>query len=191
MVGKHIAAVLGIRNTGDEGFNVSAIQGNLALVTDPSGNVMNFTGTAYDFPELKKDDEVVVQYFMPLHSSLPTRPFYLQLNVFSDGSTESSYVVKQAFNSTIELIEEPKWIDLELLGLYAVFFGIVGLILWGVRDHAVEKGLIGARKSTKKSTSANHSKGMKTRATKAASGQHENEWLRGTIADKSKAKKFS
>lgn len=40
-----MTAVIGVRNNGAEGFNLTAVQGNLALVTDPSGNVFNFTGT--------------------------------------------------------------------------------------------------------------------------------------------------
>jgi hypothetical protein len=39
VVGKHIGAVIGIRNNGDVGFNVSAIQGNLALIHEPAENV--------------------------------------------------------------------------------------------------------------------------------------------------------
>jgi hypothetical protein len=190
VVGKHITAVIGIRNTGVEGFNVSAIQGNLALVNDPSGNVMNFTGTAYQYPELTKGDEIVVQYFMPLHKSLPTRQFYLHLNVFSEGSAEADVMVKQAFNSTIELIEEPKWFDVELLGLYAVFFGILALILWGIRDYAIEKGLIGGSKITKKKSSNATKKTYSSKTSaKVASAGPANEWLKGTIADKTKAKK--
>jgi hypothetical protein len=44
VVGQPITAIIGVRNNGPEGFNVTAVQGNLALVTDPSGNVFNFTG---------------------------------------------------------------------------------------------------------------------------------------------------
>lgn len=45
VVGQPMTAILGVRNNGPEGFNLTAVQGNLALVTDPSGNVFNFTGT--------------------------------------------------------------------------------------------------------------------------------------------------
>lgn len=45
VVGQPMTAVIGVRNNGAEGFNLTAVQGNLALVTDPSGNVFNFTGT--------------------------------------------------------------------------------------------------------------------------------------------------
>ena len=187
VVGRHIGAVIGIRNRGETGFNVSAIQGNLALVTDPSGNVMNFTGTAYQYPELKTGEEIVVQYFMPLHKSLPTRQFYLHLRVYSEGATESDFVVESAFNSTIELIEEPTWFDMELLGLYAVLFGIVGLILYGVHEYAVEKGMLGgSKKATRKSGVQRQSRAKA--ATAAPSADAADEWLKGTIADKKKVK---
>jgi len=186
VVGKHIAAVVGVRNTGDEGFNTTVIQANLALVSDPSGNVMNFTGNSLEMPELQKDEEVTFQYFMPLHHSLPTRSFYLNINLYSQGATEDVYFVKQAFNSTIDLIEEPTWIDLQLLGLYAVLAGILGLGAWGLRDFAVERGLLGGSQTstTKKSAKSKTSATKKTSPKKAASGQ--NEWLAGTIADKVK-----
>lgn len=45
VVNSHISSIIGIRNHGPEGFNVTAVQGNLALVSDPAGNVFNFTGT--------------------------------------------------------------------------------------------------------------------------------------------------
>ena len=187
VVGKHIGAVIGVRNVGADGFNVSAVQGSLALVSDPSVSVLNFTGTAYQYPELKQGEEIAVQYFMPLHHTLPTRQFYLHLNVYSEGATEGELVIKQAFNGTIDLIEEPKWFDLELLGLYAVLFGILGLIAWGVRDYAIEKGLIGGSKVTKKSAGTTKSAVAKRKVTPSAGGT--NEWLKGTIADKSKTKK--
>jgi hypothetical protein len=187
VVGKHITAVVGIRNNGEDGFNVTAIQGNLALVTNPQGNVMNFTGTAYPYPELKKGEEIVVQYFMPLHQSLPTRQFYLHLQVFSQGTEESDLIVKSAFNSTIELIEEPTWLDMELLGLYVVFFGILALIAYGLHDYAVEKGwLSGSSKTNKKA-------GVQRQTRLPATAKHPNvapsDWLKGTVADKQKKTK--
>lgn len=45
VVGQHITSIIGVRNYGPEGFNLTAVQGNLALVSDPTGNVFNFTGT--------------------------------------------------------------------------------------------------------------------------------------------------
>ena len=225
VVGKHIGAVIGIRNNGDVGFNVSAIQGNLALIHEPAENVrveierptlacslacslarsshaptrrslalrhslvlqvMNFTGNAYQYPEHKKDDETTTQYFMPLHHSLPARAFYLQLSVFSEGGEGGDLAIMQAFNSTIELIEEPKLIDMELLGLYAVLFGFLAAVAWGVREYAIEKGIIGGGATvTKKRASSS----KKAPAKKAPADSNANEWLRGTIADKSKAKK--
>ncbi len=186
MVGKHIAAVVGIRNTGDGGFNTTVIQANLALVSDPSGNVMNFTGNSLEMPELQKDEEVTFQYFMPLHHSLPTRSFYLNINLYSQGASEDVYFVKQAFNSTIDLIEEPTWIDLQLLGLYAVLAGILGLGAWGLRDFAAERGLLGSQASTAKKSSRAKSSTSKKSSTKKAAAAGQNEWLAGTIADKVK-----
>jgi hypothetical protein len=187
VVGKHIAAVIGVRNTGDEGFNTTVIQANLALLSDPSGNVMNFTGNSLEMPELQKDEEVTFQYFMPLHPSLPTRSFYLNINLYSQGANADVFFVKQAFNSTIDLIEEPTWIDLQLLGLYAVFAGVIGLVAWGLRDFAVERGLLGSQASTTKNSSRAKSSTVKRKTSnKKAAPADQNEWLAGTIADKVK-----
>ena len=41
------------------------------------------------------DEEMVVQYIMPLPQNLPPRDFYLSLKVFSQGE---DIVMKQAFN---------------------------------------------------------------------------------------------
>ena len=65
--------------------------------------------------------------------------------------------------------------------------GILGLIAWGVRDYVIEKGLIGGGKVTKKSSGTTKSAVAKRKATPSAGGT--NEWLKGTIADKSKTKK--
>ena len=48
VLNSNINSVIGIRNHGPEGFNVTAIQGNLALVSDPAGNVFNFSGAVRD-----------------------------------------------------------------------------------------------------------------------------------------------
>ena len=185
VVGKHMTTLIGVRNTGDEGFNVTFVQGNLALVSDPSGNAMNFTANPVEVAELQKDEEVTFQYFMPLHNSLPTRSFYLNINLYSQGETEDAFFVKQAFNSTIELIEEPTWLDLQLLGLYAVLAGILGLVAWGLRDFAAERGLLGGSQpsATKKSTRAKSSTAKKT-STKKSAAAVQDEWLKGTIADR-------
>ena len=42
--GKLATAVIGVKNTGDKAFNVSAVIANLALVGSPDGNIFNFTG---------------------------------------------------------------------------------------------------------------------------------------------------
>jgi len=42
--GKLVTTVFGVRNPGDVAFNVSAAVGNLALVSNPEGNIFNFSG---------------------------------------------------------------------------------------------------------------------------------------------------
>jgi len=43
--GKVAPVVIGARNTGEDKIALKAAVGNLALVSDPAGNVFNFTGT--------------------------------------------------------------------------------------------------------------------------------------------------
>ncbi|KAI8111654.1 hypothetical protein M9435_004154 [Picochlorum sp. BPE23] len=171
VVGQPITAILGVRNNGPEGFNVTAVQGNLALVTDPSGNVFNFTGAAYQYPEMGADEEVVVQYIMPLPKNLPPRDFYLSLKLFSQGE---DILMKQAFNETISFVEESKLIDFELLGLYAIFIAIVAVIVYSVYSYAVGQGWVKKPKAAKKTEVRTSDK---------------SEWLKGTIADKNKSSK--
>jgi len=42
--GKPASAVVGVRNDGAAAFNISATMGTLALVSNPSGSIYNFTG---------------------------------------------------------------------------------------------------------------------------------------------------
>ena len=42
--GKPASAVVGVRNDGPAAFNISATMGTLALVSNPSGSIYNFTG---------------------------------------------------------------------------------------------------------------------------------------------------
>lgn len=102
---------------------------------------------AYQYPELMEGDEIVVQYFMPLPPGIPARKFYLNLNVYSQGD---EVVMKQAFNETIEFIEESKIIDFELLGLYAIFYSILFAICYAVYNYAVAQGWIKKSKPAKK-----------------------------------------
>jgi hypothetical protein len=102
---------------------------------------------AYEYPELASGEETTVQYFMPLPPNLPPRKFFLNLNVFSQGET---ITVKQAFNETIEFIEESKLIDFELLGLYLIFYGILAFLGYSAYKYAVGQGWIKKPKSVKK-----------------------------------------
>jgi hypothetical protein len=54
---------------------------------------------AYQYPEMGADEEVVVQYIMPLPQNLPPRDFYLSLKLFSQGE---DILMKQAFNEVRE-----------------------------------------------------------------------------------------
>lgn len=167
VLNSHITSVIGIRNNGPEGFNVTAVQGNLALVSDPAGNVFNFSGMGYQYPQLMEGDEIVLQYFMPLAPGIPARKFFLNLNIFSQGE---EVTMKQAFNQTIEFIEESKIVDFELLGLYAIFYGILFAICYALYNYAVAQGWIKKSKPAKKTQVKADRK----------------EWLKGTIADKKK-----
>lgn len=47
--GKVAPVIIGARNTGEDKIALKATVGNLALVSDPAGNVFNFTGTVRSF----------------------------------------------------------------------------------------------------------------------------------------------
>ena len=95
-------------------------------------------------PELASGEETVVEYFMPLPKNLPPRDFYLHLNIitsvgndhysaiaFNDVRSVNLNIVTECVSDnnlllssqTIKIIEEARLIDVELLGLYAIFIG--------------------------------------------------------------------
>ncbi len=98
-------------------------------------------------------DEIVLQYFMPLAPGIPARKFFLNLNIFSQGE---EVTMKQAFNQTIEFIEESKIVDFELLGLYAIFYGILFAICYALYNYAVAQGWIKKSKPAKKTRTLNY-----------------------------------
>lgn len=149
----------------------------------------------YQYPELMEGDEIVVQYFMPLPPGIPARKFYLNLNVFSQGEEVTTI---QAFNQTVEFIEESKMIDFELLGLYAIFYGILFAICYALYNYAVAQGWIKKSKPTKKTRTFTSIYLWNTCILLivafffacAEVKTDRKEWLKGTIADKKKWPSF-
>lgn len=143
----------------------------------------------YQYPTLKEGEEIVVQYFMPLPPGIPARKFYLNLRIFSQGEEVTT---TQAFNETIEFIEESKIIDFELLGLYAIFYGILFAIGYAIYNYAVGQGWIKKTKPTKKTRTFSEIcialcfRNYEHFVALAEVKTDRKEWLKGTIADKKK-----
>lgn len=144
----------------------------------------------YQYPELMEGDEIVVQYLMPLAPGIPARKFFLNLNIFSQGEEVTT---KQAFNQTIEFIEESKIVDFELLGLYAIFYGILFAVCYALYNYAVAQGWIKKSKTTRKTrtlicmcTIMTCFSNFSILLTPAEVKADRKEWLKGTIADKKK-----
>ncbi|GAB4824114.1 hypothetical protein N2152v2_011160 [Parachlorella kessleri] len=173
--GKSVPCVIGVRNAGGTLVNITAAQASLNSPYNASMSLYNFTTQPYFLP-LPAGQEASLEYNVFMPRQLPPREFNLKIQLYY--TVEGPMLVNLFFNQTINIIEEPTWFDLELLGLWLVGFALLGIAAWFAAEYL--KGLSFVKKAAKKS--------KKAQARDAAAPVDKEEWLRGTYYDQQKKK---
>jgi hypothetical protein len=84
---------------------------------------------AQGVPELAPGVEVSVPYFFTPAPSLPEHAFQVALTVFMVGEG-GVRAASTPFNRTIDIVAPVRWIDFEMLGLWAALAGLVAGLGW-------------------------------------------------------------
>lgn len=121
--GKQIEVVAGLNNLGEESYNVTAIYGSLNAAHDFSLFFQNFTGLPY-YDVLAPGGQVSLAYYFITAPNLPPRDFQVALTAFYN--TETQGFATTFFNKTITIVEQPRFIDFELIFLWLLMLGLLG-----------------------------------------------------------------
>lgn len=170
--GKKASCVLGVRNTGQDRFNVTYAMANLASPYNATMNLFNFTGQYLGDVPLGPGEETSAEYTIFFPRQLPPRDFILKVSLFY--SSNGAFLQREFFNETITIIEEPTWLDTQLIGLYIIGLAVLAGILYSALEFAKGQGWV---------------KKSKPVARPAATSSNKDEWLRGTAADPKLRKK--
>ncbi|KAL4444990.1 hypothetical protein ABPG77_004040 [Micractinium sp. CCAP 211/92] len=170
--GKKASCVLGVRNTGQERVNVTYAAATLASPYNASMSLFNFTGQYLGDVPLGPGEETSAEYTIFFPRQLPPRDFILKVSLFY--SANGAFLQREFFNETITIIEEPTWLDTQLIGLYIIGLAVLGATLYSAVEFAKGQGWI---------------KKSKPVARPAATSSNKDEWLRGTAADPKLRKK--
>ena len=74
--------------------------------------------------ELKPGAEVAVPYYFQPSPQLPEHAFQVALTVFMVGEG-GVRAASTAFNRTVDIVAPVRWVDFEMLGLWATLIGLV------------------------------------------------------------------
>lgn len=170
-LGEAVDVIVGISNGGEETYNVTAIQGSLHSAAQWNLWVQNFTVSLGDL-SLKPGEQASLPYQFRPDSMLQPREFLVALHVFYNGLTTPHHSL--AFNKTVDIIERPKWVDFELIGLYLIVFAVLAGVGYLVYKQLQSLGWVRAA-----------SRRRPSRATGAtgAGAQDPSQWLKGTFYD--------
>jgi hypothetical protein len=169
-LGETVDVVVGFSNSGEEAYNVSAIQGSLHSAAQWNLWVQNFT-LALQNLSLKPGEQGSLQYKFKPDRMLQPREFLVALHVFYNGLATPHHSL--AFNKTVDIIELPKLVDFELIGLYGIMFAVLAAIGYAVYRQLQGVGWV--RAATKRRVPRG---GAST-----AGAQDPSQWLKGTYYD--------
>jgi len=109
----------------------------------------------YKVPGLSTNEESIVEYSLPMPINLPPRDFILRVYLWTTtGLNENNAFV--LFNETISIIEEPKIVDTELLGLYVMLFASLAAAIYGALTFAQSKGWVKKPRKNKTAPGKTH-----------------------------------
>ncbi|KAK9789548.1 hypothetical protein WJX73_006510 [Symbiochloris irregularis] len=166
--GDTIEIIAGLHSGSSETYNISAIFGSLNNHLAFSQYFYNFTPTAYQ-RSIRPGEEVSLSYSFWIPYNFPAREFQVALTAFY--TSEGSYHASTFFNKTIDVVEKPKWVDLQLIFLYLLLVAAIGGLGYLAYSYVISLGYF--RKQKSKRT-------PKRAASGTASTSSPDEWLKGT-----------
>ena len=120
-----VEAIISVRNGGKAAANVSSVMGSLNSAADFSLHFQNFSFVpAQGVPELGPGAEAAVPYHFQPSASLPEHAFQVALTVFMVGEG-GVRAASTAFNRTVDIVAPVRWVDFEMLGLWATLAGLL------------------------------------------------------------------
>lgn len=179
-----VEAIISVRNEGKLAANVSSIMGSLNDAAAFHLHYQNFSFVpAQGVPELAPGVEVSVPYFFTPAPSLPEHAFQVALTVFMVGEG-GVRAASTPFNRTIDIVAPVRWIDFEMLGLWAALAGLVAGLGWvGYHSFGAGAPTVNADGSVRKARPA----ASRPRSSSTAAPADPAAWLKGTnFAGKSK-----
>uniref|UniRef100_A0A7S3RAP3 Translocon-associated protein subunit alpha n=1 Tax=Dunaliella tertiolecta TaxID=3047 RepID=A0A7S3RAP3_DUNTE len=124
-----VDVVVGLHNEGSETYNVSLIAGSLNSPADFSLHVQNFSMAAYG-EVIGPGEEASLTYKFVPDARLSPRDFVVALTTFYTDSKGQWYSTT-FFNQTVDIVEQKKLVDWELIMLVGLFAAILlGLAYW-------------------------------------------------------------
>jgi len=125
-VGEKITVLIGFKNTGKSGFNISYVGAHLNSPFDLSYYIQNFTVREVG-ATVEPNNEISIEYaFMP-DKSLEPLEFHLNAWVLYNNTANDMFMTTFQ-NGTIELIEKPSEFDAKQFFSYVLFAGVLGLV---------------------------------------------------------------
>lgn len=173
--GGEIKVVVGVHNAATESYNMSAIMGSINSPSDLKLYIQNFTQQVY-FEVVEAGEELSLEYTFRPDPALPARDYHVMLTLFYEDAKHGFYSTT-FFNGTVDIAETPKLIDTEILFLYLLIVGVLGVA--GLYAYNTLSGL-GFFKTTKTK--------KVTRKQETVKVEDEDEWLTGTNYDPKKKK---
>lgn len=177
--GKPVTVVLGVHNDASEAYNVTAILGSLNSPMDFRMYIQNFTQSVY-LQVIPPGEDLTFEYTFNPDYRLEPRDFTVALTVVYHNEKEQ-FFSNTFFNETIEIVEEPKLIDYEMISLVVLLAAIAGGAVYLAYNSAVSQlQSMGIMKKTKK-----------TKVESAGRPDDDDEWIKGTDYDAFRKKKLA
>jgi hypothetical protein len=171
-LGEPVEVIIGVSNSGSEAYDVTNLAGSLHSSTQWKTWVQNFTAVR-THAHLKPGEQISLRYSLRPDPMLHVREFQVAIHVFYKNKAGVRFH-GVAMNKTIDVIELPKWIDLQLLGLLAMFFAALAGISFLVYRWVQSMGYL--KQTTKRRPAA------RVPLDKADSAEP-SQWLKGTFYD--------
>mmetsp|Transcript_19686 Transcript_19686/g.59506 ORF Transcript_19686/g.59506 Transcript_19686/m.59506 type:complete len:251 (+) Transcript_19686:93-845(+) len=169
-LGETVDVVVGFSNGGEEAYNVTALIGSLHSSAQWNLWVQNFTAQRVNV-EVKPGEQTSVEYSFQPDSLLQVREFQVAVHVYYQGLTLHHSL---AFNKTVDIIELPKWIDFQLLGLWGILLAVLAGLGFLLYRYALSVGWV--RQATKR-------RGPRVVNMQTADSADQSQWLKGTFYD--------
>jgi len=170
--------LVGIRNTGENSWNITHIQSSIVHPYDYTYHLENFTRREYGVVVGPNEQHTLSYTFVP-NELLEPREYGLTTTVYFQqlGDIEGKNYTNLAYNGTVEVVENVSGVDSQLLFTVVGGAGLAGLVAYIIYTVFASLG-----KKTKRSS-------RKIEHGTVKEDVLDNDWLDGTLADLSKVSK--